>query len=72
MNSELLMEIMGPEKVMILPKEKNLAEVFFSLVKKGLIAVEGNEWKHRRKMISKVFTHEFIASQIPLMCTILN
>ena len=62
--------MMGPEKVMILPKEKSLTQVFYSLSKKGLVDVEANEWRHRRKLISKVFTHEFIISRIPMMCTI--
>ena len=62
--------MMSPEKVMILQKEKNLAQVFYSLIKRGLVSIEGNEWKHRRKLISKVFTHEFIVAQIPMMCTI--
>ena len=72
MNPELLKEFLGPEKVMILQKEKSLAEVFYSVVKKGLVSIDGNWWKHRRRMISKVFTHEFIVSQIPMMCTIIN
>lgn len=63
---------MGPEKVMILPKECKMAEVFYSIVKNGLVAVEGKKWKHRRKLISKVFNYDFITSLIPEMVHIAN
>ena len=63
---------MGPEKVMILPKECKMTEVFYSIVKNGLVAVEGKKWKHRRKLISKVFNYDFITSLIPEMVHIAN
>ena len=66
----MLKEILSPDKVMILPKEKKIIEVFFSILPKGLVAIEGNEWKHRRKLISKVFTYDFIISHIPMMSKI--
>ena len=72
MNPELMKEIISSDKIMILPKEKNLAAVFFSLFKKGLVATEGNQWKHRRKLLSKVFTYDFITSQIPMMGKIID
>ena len=49
-----------------------MTEVFYSIVKNGLVAVEGKKWKHRRKLISKVFNYDFITSLIPEMVHIAN
>ena len=42
------------------------------MFKKGMIGIEAEDWKHRRKLVSKVFTHEFISSHIPMMIDIAN
>jgi cytochrome P450 len=55
---------------MILPKENKIVEVFFSIIKNGLVNVEGKKWKHRRKLISKVFNFDFITSLVPEMIEI--
>jgi cytochrome P450 len=39
MNQELIKETLAAEKVMILHKEKKIAEVFFSIIRKGLVAL---------------------------------
>ena len=52
---------------MILPKENKIIEVFFSILRKGLVAIEGKKWKHRRKLISKVFNYDFITALVPEM-----
>ena len=39
LNAEMLKELMSPDKVMILPKEKKIIEVFFSILPKGLVAI---------------------------------
>jgi len=50
---------------MILPKEKKIVEVFYSIIRKGLVSIEGKKWKHRRKLISTVFNYDFIIALVP-------
>ena len=70
MNAEMIKEVTSAEKMMIMPKEKGIFEVFFSIVAKGIIAIEGSDWKHRRRLLSKVFNYDFITDHIPMMITI--
>jgi len=67
MNSDLLKEMMNTTKVMILQKENKIIEVFYSILRKGLVAIEGKKWKHGRKLISKVFNYHFITALVPEM-----
>jgi hypothetical protein len=69
-NPELILEITGPEKVSILHKKLDSAEVLFSIMKKGLVSIEGNEWRHRRKTLSKIFNFDFITQYIPMMARV--
>jgi cytochrome P450 len=46
-------------------------EVFLAnIIKPGLVTAEGQEWRNRKKVLSKVFNYEFIVSQIPEMVAI--
>ena len=38
-NDELLREVMSAGKVMIMPKEKKITEVFFSIIRKGIFSL---------------------------------
>jgi cytochrome P450 len=71
MNAELIKEMLSPEKAMIMEKDKDLYEVFFSIFRKGLFLSENGEWKHRRKLLSNVFNYDFITAHIPMMVDIL-
>jgi hypothetical protein len=42
MNTQMIREMLSPEKIMILPKELKITEVFFRLLKKGIISIEGD------------------------------
>jgi cytochrome P450 len=53
--------------VAILRKKSESAEIFFSLIKRGLFFIEGQEWRHRRKTLSKAFNFDFIVQHIPTM-----
>ena len=70
MNPDLVKEILSAEKMFSFNKEKETASVFFAFIKKSLIAIDGTEWKHRKKLLSKVFNYDFIASHIPTMVRI--
>lgn len=45
---------------------------FSSIFPKGLIFLEKDDWKHHRKIISKVFNYDFIVEQIPTMIAVAN
>ncbi len=49
------------------PKMNAGFEVFCYLVKKGIAFLETKLWKNRRAILAKVFTFDFIVSQIPTM-----
>ena len=55
-----------------LEKDKTFSEVFYAWMKKGIVCQEKDQWKHRKKIYSSVFTYDFIISHIPLMVTIAN
>ena len=44
--------------------------MFYSFAGRAITNVEDNEWKHRRKLLSKVFNYDFIVAHIPMMITI--
>lgn len=35
------------------------------ITEKGIVMAEDQEWKKRKKILSKVFNYDFITSQIP-------
>jgi len=37
------------------------------MLKRGIVFIEKDVWRHRRRVLSKVFNYEFITSQIPVM-----
>ena len=37
------------------------------MLKRGLVFIEKDVWRHRRRILSKVFNFDFIGSQIPVM-----
>lgn len=49
------------------PKITSGFKIFRYVLQKGLIFIEKNVWKHRRRILSKVFNFDFIGSQIPVM-----
>jgi cytochrome P450 len=53
-----------------MPKNQAPLEVLFSIIKKGLVGVEGKAWRHRRKLLSKIFNFDFIKEEIPLMVAV--
>ena len=72
MNESLIKEVATAEKIAVLPKVKGLYDVLFTITRKGLTRVEGDEWKHRRKLVSQVFNFDFITSHIPMMVKVAN
>ena len=72
MNEDLIKELMSPNMVMIAPKDPKVTALFYSVIGKGIVMIEGSEWKHRRKLLSHVFTHDFITALIPQMITVLD
>jgi cytochrome P450 len=60
----------SPEKFMLMAKERNLFETFFTVINRGMLTSEGTDWKNKRKILSSVFNYEFITSHIPMMIMI--
>lgn len=58
--------------MMTLHKVVGIYEVFYSWIKHGLVCMEKDAWKHRKKMLSEVFNYNFITSHIPLMANIVD
>lgn len=54
-NPNLVNELLNPEKLSILPKAKFGFELLNFIVGQGLINTEGEKWKVKRKIMSKVF-----------------
>ena len=46
-------------------EKSDLAQALLPLIGRGLVLAEGDEWKHRRKMISNSFHYEFLSSNVP-------
>jgi cytochrome P450 len=72
--SEALLEIINPELVKEFYQNNNennyvkadvITSSFKMLVKHGIIMKEGQEWKLRKKIISSVFTHDFLVHLLP-------
>ena len=55
---------------MIQKKFTGIIEPFTAIAKKGLVFLEKDEWKHHRKILSKVFNYDFIMAQVPNICII--
>ena len=51
----------------VFPKVVKHFEVFFSFVNHGIIRTDGDEWKHRRKLLSNEFSYDFVANHISVM-----
>ena len=45
-------------------------ETYYSVIRKGIVCTEREDWRHRRKILSQVFNFDFIVSHIPMMATI--
>ena len=67
---ELIKELISPEKAMYQAKFTGLIEPFTTIAKRGLVFLEKDEWKHHRKVLSKVFNFDFIISEVPNMSII--
>lgn len=41
-NEELIKELLGPDKIMTMPKDAKVTELFFAVIGKGMSLSEGN------------------------------
>ena len=72
MNPELIKEASNMVNTTALEKDYTFSEVFYSWIRRGIVCQEKDEWKHRKKQLSKVFNFDFVTSHVPLMITIAN
>lgn len=56
---------MTPDKLSSLYKFEGPYGIFLMITEKGIVMAEDQEWKKRKKILSKVFNYDFITSQIP-------
>lgn len=67
LNLNLGKEILTPDKVNTLPKIDIGIKILKHVAGEGLVLIEGERWKARRKIISKAFNFEFLKELIPLI-----
>ena len=64
-NPKLAQSFTNVESLMTVEKDPTFFGLLKSVTPNGLLFLEGNDWKCRRKMMSKVFNHNFLMSHIP-------
>ena len=67
LNEKLIKAFYDKDLQIKAPKITNSFRILRYTIERGLIFIEKNIWKHRRRILSKVFNFDFIASQIPVM-----
>lgn len=65
LNLKLGRDMLSAEKVAILPKVQFLFKILLKKFGEGLVFVEGEKWKNRRRLISKAFTFDFLIGLVP-------
>lgn len=63
-------EMLSAEKINVFPKEKNIIEGIKMIVGEGMVFTEGDPWKNKRKLMSKVFNFDLIRENIPKIADI--
>ena len=58
-------ELLSAEKLNIYPKETAVIEGIKLIMGEGLAFSEGDSWKNKRKLMSKVFSFDLIKENIP-------
>lgn len=61
----MIREFLSMEKIFIFPKKKIYIANLKRLLGDGIVFSEGETWKSKRKIISSVFTFDFLKSIIP-------
>ena len=70
-NVDLLKEVFGTDKVDIYHKNTiALKGTAYLLGGKGLILSEGDSWRRKRKIISKLFSFDMLQENIGKICSI--
>ena len=64
---ELIKETYHLDKFHILEKERNIFGIWLSVFNRSLLGTEKLDWKAKRKLLSKVFTHDTISAYLPEM-----
>ena len=55
-----------------MPKYNLIFKGVTTLVGEGLIFSEGERWRRKRRIISRLFTHDMVLSNIPTMVSFTN
>lgn len=65
LNLKLGRDMLSAEKATILPKVQFLFRILLKNFGEGLVFVEGEKWKNRRRIISKAFNFDFFIDLVP-------
>ena len=60
-------EMLSADKLNTLPKVAYPLQLLIHMFGQGLVFLEGDRWKSRRKILSKVFNFDFLINLVPLM-----
>ena len=64
-NPDMIKEFLSMEKIFLFPKRKIYIANLQRLLGNGVTFTEGPAWKSKRKIITSVFTFDFLKSIIP-------
>lgn len=64
---QIIKELYQKDLALKLIKKNTAFDIFKYIIQRGIIFIQKETWKHRRRLISKVFNFQFISSQIPTM-----
>lgn len=65
LNLKLGRDMLSAEKTTILQKVQFLFRILLKKFGEGLVFVEGEKWKNRRRIISKAFNFDFFIDLVP-------
>lgn len=69
-NLKLGRDLLTADKTMVLPKVSFLFKLLLQNFGEGLVFIEGEKWRNRRKTISKAFTFDFLKELLSQIASI--
>ena len=71
-NWKMIKELFNPQKVNVLVKSDVGLQLLKAIGGRGFFFSEGEKWKNKRKVMSRIFNFDFITSQVPVICKVID